>query len=192
LRAGRVASALLAAIAATAALTRAEALPGDETRVYFIPGFASAFDDLGELAGLFAIEGIPTEALPPIMWHVLVAEIATAYRHSGRALHIVLVGHSMGAVKAYDIAAALGRRGIPVDLIIGLDPLREASVPDNVARAVNYFLAPEVIPVRPAAGFSGVLINEIVGDEAAIAHHDIIYDEALIERAIAEILRLLD
>lgn len=160
-------------------------------RILFIAGFASAFDDRERLSGLFAVDGVTTEAFPPGLWLFAVHDAAQAYRRSGGTLHIVLVGHSMGAIRAYEVAAALGRRGIPVDLVIGFDPTREAVVSGNVARAVNFFLTPDVAPVVPGPDFHGVLVNDVVGDIAAIPHHDIIYDEALHRRALREIERAI-
>jgi len=169
----------------------AELSNGDEARIVFIAGFASAFDDRERLAGVFAVDDVSTEAYPPYLWHMVVRDIVRAFRRSEGHLHIILIGHSMGAVRAYEVAAALDRRGVPVDLIIGFDPERGVSVTDNVARAVNFFLTPDVDPVVPGPGFSGQLVNEVVGDIAVIAHHDIIYDDVLRRRTFDEIERAL-
>ncbi len=192
------ASLITAAIAATLLLVCGiappqafAASPAASTRIYFIAGFASALDDQQKLASLFAVDGVPIEAVPPSFWRLVVRQVAGAYRESGEALHVILVGHSMGAIRAYEVAAALDRRGIPVDLVIGFDPTREATVSPNVVRAVNFFLTPDVAPVVPAPGFHGQLVNEVVGDIAELPHHDIIYDAELHQRALSEITHAL-
>lgn len=52
---------------------------------------------------------------------------------------VVLVGHSWGADRALALAGRLGRAGIPVALVVTLDPNTPPRVPANVARCRNYF-----------------------------------------------------
>ena len=129
--------------------------------------------------------------VPPILWHQVVREAASLYRRDGEAARIILIGHSVGAFYVYRIAESLGRRNVPVDLVIGLDPNRELEVSQNVIRAVNYFLTPEVSHVVPGPGFSGQLVNMVVGDITTLAHRDIILDEDIRHRTREEIRRAI-
>ena len=50
----------------------------------------------------------------------------------------MIVGHSLGGSAAADMAAELGRAGIPVQLVVTLDPVGGSQVPSNVRRSVNF------------------------------------------------------
>ncbi len=194
-RASAFALALIAAMPFALRASADETANGDagvDARIYFIAGFASAFDNLDKLTALFALSGVPTSTYPPAFWHAVVRDATRAYRASGGQTDIVLVGHSLGAIHVYEVAQALERRGIPVALIIGFDPTREAEVTGNVAVALNFFLTPDVEPVVAAPDFAGTLTNEIVGDIAVLPHHDIIYDETLRQRALGAIRRAIE
>lgn len=52
---------------------------------------------------------------------------------------IILIGHSLGANEVVAIASKLDHAGVPVDLMITLDPVSSLSVPANVRYAVNYY-----------------------------------------------------
>ncbi len=157
------------------------------TSIYFVAGFAAIFDDLQALDRLFEVDGIPAKAYPPVLWRNVVRDAVDRHRQNGDVTTIILIGHSVGARKVYQIAESLSRKEVPVALIVGLDPVRKSEVPDNVARAVNYFISPDVAFVVPGPGFDGQLINEIVADIAILAHGDIIYEEAIRLRAFGEI-----
>jgi len=52
---------------------------------------------------------------------------------------IVLVGHSRGGLLAPDLAREAREMGIAVDLIVVIDNTWDATVPNNVRRAVNFY-----------------------------------------------------
>lgn len=57
-----------------------------------------------------------------LAWALVANEAAAEYK-SGKARTIILVGHSAGADAIVHIAAQLGQEGIPVKMVIGLDPV---------------------------------------------------------------------
>jgi hypothetical protein len=72
---------------------------------------------------------------------------------------IILMGHSMGGRCALQFAEKLGDEGIPVDLVVTIDPAHlSPDVPTNVARFINIFLSKDVLgggDIKPAKGFTG-------------------------------------
>src|ERR1700730_3978457 len=73
---------------------------------------------------------------------------------------IILVGHSLGAGAAVSVARRLGNSGIPVALVVLLDPVSSAAVPSNVGRAVNFYVSGGLgTTVQAEAGFRGSVAN---------------------------------
>ena len=60
-----------------------------------------------------------------------VAADALAQYQAGGARAIVLVGHSLGAGAAVSVARRLGNSGVPVALMVLLDPVSSAAVPSR-------------------------------------------------------------
>jgi acetyl esterase/lipase len=88
-----------------------------------------------------------------------VAAAALAQYQSG-ARSIILVGHSLGAGAALSVARQLGNSGVPVALVVLLDPVSSAAVPSNVGRAVNFYVSGGLgTTVQAGEGFRGSLAN---------------------------------
>jgi hypothetical protein len=72
---------------------------------------------------------------------------------------IILMGHSMGGRCALEFSEKLKDEGIPVDLVVTIDPAHlSPSVPTNVARFINIFLSKDVLgggDIQPVSGFAG-------------------------------------
>jgi len=50
----------------------------------------------------------------------------------------MIVGHSLGGSAAIAMAAELGRAGVPVQLVVTLDPTYGSGTSANVRRSVNF------------------------------------------------------
>ena len=87
------------------------------------------------------------------------ADAATKDYRSGRARSIVLIGHSLGAGTAVSVASRLAEAGIPVSLLVLLDPKARFWVPRNVSRAVNFYIPQTGAAVEAGSGFRGSLTN---------------------------------
>ena len=58
------------------------------------------------------------------------------------------------------VARRLGNSGIPVALVVLLDPVSSAAVPSNVARAINFYVSGGLgTTVQAEAGFRGSVAN---------------------------------
>ena len=93
-------------------------------------------------------------------WSAL-AERIIAARQAGSNRRLVLIGHSLGGDDVIKLAERLNQAGIPVDLLMPIDPVSQGAVPANVRRVVNYFQSSNGFgqAVRPGVGFRGVLVN---------------------------------
>ncbi|GGC72100.1 hypothetical protein GCM10010994_33150 [Chelatococcus reniformis] len=68
----------------------------------------------------------------------LLAQEAIAEYRSGRTSSIKIVGHSLGGSAAARMAAALARAGVPVQLLVTLDPVGGSAPSSNVRRYANF------------------------------------------------------
>ena len=84
------------------------------------------------------VGNVPTPVPPPTL-----AQQAIAQYKSGQLRTIMIVGHSLGGAAASAMAAELGQAGVPVQLVVMLDPVGGSEVSSNVRRSVN---------IRPGAG----------------------------------------
>ncbi len=71
-------------------------------------------------------------------WQAAAARIADGYTRGHRDI-IVIIGHSLGGNAAFDVANALDRQNIPVELIVTFDATRPQPVPKNVLHFVNFY-----------------------------------------------------
>ena len=114
-----------------------------------------------------------------------VAALAAQEYHDGNARPIILIGHSLGAGAVVDVARQLNASGIPVALLITLDPVGTGPVPANVARAINLYVSGgQGVPVRADSGFRGDLSNADLRGEG-LDHMTIQSAESMHRRLIA-------
>jgi Thioesterase domain len=79
---------------------------------------------------------------------------------SGKFSSVVLVGHSLGARAAVNMAEQLQSAGLHVALIVTIDPVMKAVVPDNVHLLRNFYLSSGVgTAVEHGGHFHGTLQN---------------------------------
>ena len=160
-----------------------------EPRVLLLRGWFGVFSTgLDNLADDLKSKGIDAEVASHLHWSTAVSDILRE-RAAGKVRPIVLVGHSQGANNVIDMARALEKHKITVDLLITLAPLLQNPVPANVLRAVNYYQAPGWgAPLAGDKGFHGKLSNVNLIDDPTILHVSI--DKST--RVQADILREID
>ena len=120
---------------------RSGARTGSQSRggshLYVLPGLGNNSPGLSEFGSRMARRGIPTTVRNYGDWPALAQEAIQQYR-DGRLRSIMIVGHSLGGGAAVEMAAELGQAGVPVQLVVTLDPVGWSPVSSNVRRSVNF------------------------------------------------------
>jgi hypothetical protein len=84
---------------------------------------------------------------------------------------VVVVGHSLGANATFDVANALDRQNIPVELIVTFDATSPQPVPKNVLHFVNFYQENGFgRRVSPGPGFQGELTNIDLTADMGLTH----------------------
>jgi pimeloyl-ACP methyl ester carboxylesterase len=157
------------------------------THVYLIRGIANVSVGLDAIGARLAQRGIAASVYSDEAVGAVAAEAARAYAAGVHS--IILVGHSLGGGAAVSAARQLGASGVPVTLMILLDPVGAAGVPSNVRRAINLYVGVGGgLAVGAEAGFGGSLNNlDLSNDPAHPDHMTIQSSPAMQDRIIAYI-----
>ena len=172
-RPGWLAGLVLAALVAIAPAAAA----ASSAHVYLLRGLLNMSPGFDTLAASIRSHGIPATLDSYGSWSALTQDAIADYKR-GRLRSIVIIGHSAGGGAALDMAAALGRAGVPVDLVVAIDPTGTTSVPGNVRRAINLYVAGGLgSPVSSPAKARGAIQNlpdrgPGVGHFSIIATHE--------------------
>jgi Thioesterase domain len=103
-------------------------------------------------------------------WQSAAGRIADRYTRGHRDI-IVIIGHSLGANAAFDVANALDRQNIPVELIVTFDATRPQPVPKNVLHFVNFYQENGFgKQVSAGADFKGELSNIDLTADTGLSH----------------------
>jgi hypothetical protein len=157
---------------------------GGGTQVYLLRGIFNVSVGLDALAQKLARRGIRSAVYGHGDAGTVAAQAIRDYR-SGRVRSIILVGHSLGVGGAVMAANELAAAGVPVSLLISLDPVATLAVPGNVRRAVNYHIS-SGRALGAAPGFRGSLRN-INMDGQGVDHMTIQSLDAMHRRLLGEI-----
>lgn len=127
-----------AAVMACACLAWPECSYGGSraTHLYVLLGFANMSPGLAEFGAKIRQRGVPTTVSSHTGWRALADQAIQRYK-SGRLRSIMIVGHSLGGGAGRAMAAELGRAGVPVKLLVTIDPVGVAKVSSNVRRSIN-------------------------------------------------------
>jgi pimeloyl-ACP methyl ester carboxylesterase len=107
------------------------------SHLYVLLGLGNDSPGLSEFGSRMARHGIPTTVRNHDDWPALAQEAIQQYK-AGRLRSIMIVGHSLGGGAAAEMAAELGQAGVPVQLVVTLDPVGGSQVSSNVRRSVNF------------------------------------------------------
>ena len=143
LRGAIAALALTVAGVATPALAapKAKAKADPVTHVYFIRGFLNVFSTgFDAMAVKLKARGVKSSVYGHLSGSSVRAQILADMKKTGKKPKpIVIVGHSFGGNAAFEVAKSLAKDGVPVDLVITVDPTRGGPISPNVKRYVNYY-----------------------------------------------------
>ncbi len=107
------------------------------THLYVLLGLGNNSPGLTEFGSAMQQRGIPTTIRNHGEWPSLAQDAIAQYK-TGRLRAIKIVGHSLGGDAAVAMAAELGQAGVPVQLVVTLDPTGSAAVSSNVRRSANF------------------------------------------------------
>jgi thioesterase domain-containing protein len=122
-------------------------------------------------------------------WQTL-ADRASADYKAGKEAPIILIGHSYGADAVMEMAAYLGRKGVPVALVVPFDGTQSFAASGNVARVLN-LTQRKYAYMRGGPGFHGALDNVDVSSDRSIDHITIDKSARLHARVVAEVLAVV-
>jgi hypothetical protein len=123
-------------------------------------------------------------------WQTLADQAAVDYK-AGKEAPIILIGHSLGADAVMEMAAYLGRQGVPVALAVPFDCTKSFAASDNIARVLNLTHGGSYTFIRGGPGFHGTLANVDVSSDPSIEHINIDKSPQLHARVVAEVLAVV-
>jgi hypothetical protein len=98
---------------------------------------------------------------------------------------VIIIGHSLGADAAIDMADRMKAIGAPVALVVTFGPNGRLVAPSNVTQVVNYYLGGAI--VSKGRGFRGAISNVNLDAASDINHFNIEKIDRLHARVIAKI-----
>ncbi len=132
--------------------------------VYFIRGAMNVFSaGMNQMADKLRARGINTKTLSNGQWSGVAANIIKRHKSGRVSFPIVIAGHSVGGQEAPKFNDMLAKAGIPVALVIGVDPGWAAPPPFTAGspRVVNFWVGGTARgnPYKSRGGFTGTIQN---------------------------------
>ena len=179
------------AIATMLGLGLQSAMAQSRPHVYLFRGLADVFSTgMDALTAELNERGVYATSHSHTDWKA-VADRATADYKTKKEGPIILIGHSLGADAAVEMADYLGDKGIPVALLVPFDATQSFPVPGNVSRVVN-FTQRDYAYMRPGPGFRGSLNNVDLSSDRNIDHLNIDKSPELHSRVLSEVLAVAE
>jgi hypothetical protein len=143
------------------------------TRAYIMRGLMDVSTGLDELAAKLKRRGITAVVANHAAGPALAEQAIARYKSAHDC--VVIIGHSLGADAAIQMAETLKGAGVPVALIVAFSPASSRAVPGNVSRAVNYYQSNSFWNhvLSRGAGFRGGLRNVDLAKRDDIHHFNI-------------------
>ena len=125
-------------------------------------------------------------------WQSVAQGIAARYARGDKAI-VVLIGHSLGADATLQIAHALARSNVPIELIVTFDGTHPHQVPGNVRHLVNFYQNNGFgKKISPGPGFVGELDNVDLTADTSLSHVTIDKSHRLHAQVIAKIADIVN
>jgi hypothetical protein len=126
--------------------------------VYLLRGLLNIFSlGMDDLAQKIERRGIRASVHNHSEWETLSDQIAARYKAGNRG-PIILVGHSLGADAVMFMGEYLGKKGVPVALIVPFDGTGSFAATSNVQRVMN-LTQRDYAYMKRGPGFRGELAN---------------------------------
>ncbi len=139
--------------------------------VYLLRGLLNIFSlGMDDLAAKVQARGISASVHNHSEWQAIADDITAKYKARAHG-PVVLVGHSLGADAVMYMAEYLGRKGVPVALVVPFDGTGSFAASSNVSQVYN-LTQRDYAHMRRGAGFRGTLNNVDVSGQG-YGHIDI-------------------
>jgi pimeloyl-ACP methyl ester carboxylesterase len=162
-------------------------------QIYLLKGLADVFSSgMDFLQAKLHARGIIGEVHSHTEWETL-ADSTIARWRSGAHVPVIIIGHSLGADAAIQMAQKLGDAQVPVALLVAFSPVDSGPANANVARAVTYFQSNSAWHgvITRGAGFHGALDNVDLANAPGITHFNIEKADNLHAATIAKVLAIV-
>lgn len=149
--------------------------PTKAASVYLFRGFLGVFSlGMDDLNRKLVSAGVKTKLLGHTQWAGVVDEIVAEAKLNPKGRYpIVLVGHSLGANAALVLAERLGEKGVPVTLVLTVDPTVGRPLSPTVGHYLNIY--------QQNNGFGVPL--DVVGISPKRVQNENILDDAKLKKA---------
>lgn len=175
----------IAASERTASVSRSQKQTST-AHVYLLRGLLNIFSlGMDDLAQKIERRGIRTSVHNHSEWETLSDQIAARYKAGNRGA-IILVGHSLGADAVMFMGEYLGKKGVPVALIVPFDGTGSFAASSNVQRVMN-LTQRDYAYMKRGNGFRGELSNIDVSGQG-YGHIDIDKSDRLHNMVINKIV----
>lgn len=158
-------------------------------KVYLMRGLANIFSlGMDTLAEKLQQRGIDAQVYEYGQWPQLASEAVSWSKSRGRA-PVVIIGHSLGADAAVEMAERMTSLGIAPRLVITFDPVGVTQVGASGGKFVNYYQSNNGFGKRLTTekGFSGRLVNRNLDDMGSIDHFNIDKADSLHAEVMKEV-----
>jgi pimeloyl-ACP methyl ester carboxylesterase len=162
-------------------------------QIYLLKGLADVFSTgMDFLQAKLQARGIVGEVHSHAEWQTL-ADSAIARWRSGAHGPIIIIGHSLGADAAIQMAQTLGDAQVPVALLVAFSPTDSGPANANVARAVTYFQSNSAWHGRITRGngFHGAMESVDLATAPDITHFNIEKADNLHAATIARVVAIV-
>ena len=163
--------------------------PGTHKKVYLLRGLTNVLSPgIDQLADELRKRDISATVANHLFWNSLANEALRDCR-SDPETSIVLVGHSLGASAAVNMAEQLQLAGFHVALMVTFDPVVRTTVPDNVHLLKNFYISNGLgTAVLPAEHFHGLLRNVDLKSNADLGHVSLTTSPSIQKQVMSDII----
>jgi hypothetical protein len=191
---GMVCLAVVTPIGHAAAQTGTEsAVAARQVEVDVFRGLADIFSrGMDTLTEKLSRQGYSARVYSHTNWQSVAQRIAARYARGDKGI-VVLIGHSLGADATLQIAHALARSNVPIELIVTFDGTHPHQVPGNVRHLVNFYQNNGFgKKMSPGPGFVGELNNVDLTADTSLSHVTIDKAHRLHAQVIAKIADIVN
>jgi hypothetical protein len=184
---------LVVGIAASTVLTTT---PAKAEEVYFIRGFMNIWSrGMDQMASKLRARGVNAKAISNGQWEGIARDIVKRSKSGAVSYPIIIAGHSTGGQEAPQFANTLAKSGVPVKLVIGVDPGFAAPPPFTTGseRVVNFYIknSGRGKPYRATASFNGSITNIDIRPFSNADHTQLEKDPVVQARIIGQVMSAL-